>query len=44
MPTLADIKKAGELWALLGVEPKAMRLNRHIVSTRKMLSEVALAP
>ena len=28
----------------LGVEPKAMRLNRHIVSTRKMLSEVALAP
>ena len=28
----------------LGIEPKAMRLNRHIVSTRKMLSEVALAP
>ena len=28
----------------LGVEPKAMRLNRHIVSTRKMLSEVMLAP
>ena len=28
----------------LGVDPKAMRLNRHIISTKKMLSEVALAP
>ena len=28
----------------LGVEPKAMRLNRHIVSTKKMLSEVAVSP
>ena len=28
----------------LGVEPKAMRLNRHIVSTKKVLSEVAVAP
>ena len=28
----------------LGIDPKAMRLNRHIVSTKKLLSEVALAP
>ena len=28
----------------LGIDPAAMRLNRHIVSTKKMLSEVALAP
>ena len=28
----------------LGIDPKAMRLNKHIVSTTKMLSEVALAP
>ena len=28
----------------LGIDPEAMRLNRHIVSTEKMLSEVALAP
>ena len=28
----------------LGVDPKAMRLNRHMVSTKKMLSELALAP
>jgi succinate dehydrogenase / fumarate reductase cytochrome b subunit len=28
----------------LGIEPKAMRLNRHIISTRKVLSELALAP
>ena len=28
----------------LGIDPKAMRLNRHIISTKKMLSEVALAP
>ena len=27
----------------LGVDPKAMRLNKHIISTRKMLSEVALS-
>ena len=28
----------------LGVDPKAMRLNRHIVSTQKVLSHVALSP
>ena len=28
----------------LGIDPKAMRLNRHIISTKKLLSEVALAP
>jgi len=28
----------------LGVAPEVMRLNRHIVSTKKILSEVALAP
>ena len=28
----------------LGVDPKSMRLNRHIISTRKMLSELAVAP
>ncbi len=28
----------------LGIEPKAMRLNRHIISTTKMLSEMALSP
>jgi succinate dehydrogenase / fumarate reductase cytochrome b subunit len=28
----------------LGIDPKAMRLNKHIVSTKKMLSELALAP
>ena len=28
----------------LGIDPKAMRLNKHIVSTKKMLSHVALAP
>ena len=28
----------------LGIEPEAMRLNRHIVSTRRMLSELAVAP
>ena len=27
----------------LGIEPKALRLNKHIISTRKMLSEVALS-
>ena len=28
----------------LGIDPRAMRLNRHIISTKKMLSEVALSP
>ena len=28
----------------LGIDPKAMRLNRHIISTKKMLSEFAVAP
>ena len=28
----------------LGIDPKAMRLNRHIISTKKMLSQVALSP
>ena len=28
----------------LGIDPKAMRLNRHIVSTKRVLSEFALAP
>jgi succinate dehydrogenase / fumarate reductase cytochrome b subunit len=28
----------------LGIEPKAMRLNKHIVSTRKMLTEVGVSP
>ncbi len=28
----------------LGIDPKAMRLNRHIISTRKVLSELAVAP
>ena len=28
----------------LGIDPKAMRLNKHIVSTKRMLSELALAP
>ena len=28
----------------LGIDPKAMRLNRHIVSTKKVLSELAVAP
>ena len=28
----------------MGIDPKAMRLNRHIVSTRRMLSELALSP
>ena len=28
----------------LGIEPEAMRLNRHIVSTTTMLSELALTP
>ena len=28
----------------LGVDPKAMRLNRHIVSTKRVLTELALAP
>ena len=28
----------------LGIDPKAMRLNRHIVSTKRVLSELALAP
>ena len=27
----------------MGVDPKAMRLNRHIVSTRRLVSELALA-
>ena len=28
----------------LGIDPKAMRLNKHIISTKKVLSHVALAP
>ena len=28
----------------LGVDPKAMRLNRHIVSTKRLVSELALSP
>ena len=28
----------------MGIDPKAMRLNRHIVSTKKFLSEVAVSP
>ena len=28
----------------LGIEPEAMRLNRHIVSTKKLLTEVAVSP
>ena len=28
----------------LGIDPKAMRLNKHIISTAKVLSHVALAP
>ncbi|MCH7744893.1 MAG: CoB--CoM heterodisulfide reductase iron-sulfur subunit B family protein [Chloroflexi bacterium] len=28
----------------MGIDPKAMRLNRHIVSTKKMLSAFAVAP
>ncbi len=28
----------------LGIDPRAMRLNRHIISTKKMLSQVALSP
>jgi succinate dehydrogenase / fumarate reductase cytochrome b subunit len=28
----------------LGIDPKAMRLNKHIVSTKLLLSELALAP
>ena len=28
----------------LGIAPKALRLNNHIMSTKKMLSEVALSP
>lgn len=28
----------------LGIDPKAMRLNKHIVSTKRMLSELALTP
>jgi succinate dehydrogenase / fumarate reductase cytochrome b subunit len=28
----------------LGIDPKAMRLNKHIISTEKLLSEVALTP
>ena len=28
----------------LGIDPKAMRLNRHIISTKRVLSEVGLAP
>ncbi len=28
----------------LGVDPKAMRVNRHIVSTKSLLSELAVAP
>ncbi len=28
----------------LGVDPKAMRVNKHIVSTKKLLSELAVAP
>ena len=28
----------------MGIDPKAMRLNRHIISTKKILSEFAIAP
>ena len=28
----------------LGIDPKAMRLNKHIVSTKRMLSELAVSP
>ena len=28
----------------LGIDPKAMRLNKHIVSTKRMLSEVGVSP
>ncbi len=28
----------------LGIDPKAMRMNKHIISTNKMLSEIAIAP
>ena len=28
----------------IGIDPKAMRLNRHIVSTKKFLTEVAVSP
>ena len=28
----------------LGIDPKAMRVNKHIVSTKKLLSELAVAP
>ena len=28
----------------LGIDPKAMRLNRHIISTKNLLSELALTP
>ena len=28
----------------MGIDPKAMRLNRHIVSTKKLLTEVAVSP
>ena len=28
----------------LGIDPKAMRLNKHIVSTKRLLSELAVAP
>jgi heterodisulfide reductase subunit B len=27
----------------MGIDPKAMRLNKHIVSTKKLLSGVALS-
>ena len=28
----------------MGIDPKSMRLNRHIVSTKKLLTEVAISP
>ena len=28
----------------LGIDPEAMRLNKHIVSTKRMLSEVGVSP
>ncbi len=28
----------------MGIDPKVMRLNRHIISTKRMLSELALSP
>ena len=28
----------------LGIDPKSMRLNRHIISTRRLLSQIALTP